>query len=203
MPAERGLPTAYHRALEAGMGVVVPVRDHDGRLVISDRPADTDSLSLESFLVERPVWPGSPPFLAIRVCAEGLARMLHRCLVSIEGVQPVLVGISVPDMAEYIDGHLPIFVRQSEHEPEPAYYEYAEGVWLESFERDWFDDRLLVAHLKTGKLVTVVSPEIHGREHMPMWELLAVLQSRLGELAGSIQLCTSIPQMAREYFCTS
>lgn len=200
MPEEKDLPSAYYRALEAGMGIVIPVRDHNGRLVIARGPATDGSLSFDEFLAERPVWPGDPPVLAVQVCAEGLSRLLHRSLRHIEGVVPFLFGMTAPDMQNYMDGHIPIYVRQSDLETQPPFYEFAEGVWLDSFERDWFDDRLIIQHLRTGKLVTVVSPEIHGRPHEPMWNLLRSLQDKLGELSGSIQLCTERPQEARTHF---
>ena len=200
MPEERDLPSAYYRALEAGMGVVIPVRDHDGRLVIAYGPATDESPSFDEFLAERPVWPGQAPILAIRVCADGLSRLLHRALLRAEGVVPYLFGMSVTDMPDYMDGQIPIFVRQSEHEPQPPYYELAEGVWLDSFERDWFDERLVLAHLRAGKLVTIVSPELHDRDHLDLWGRLRNLQHELKELSVRLQLCTSLPQHAREYF---
>jgi hypothetical protein len=200
MPEEKDLPSAYYRALEAGMGIVVPVRDHDGHLVIAHGPATDDAVAFDDFLAERPVWPGNPPIVAIRVCAEGLSRLLHRSLLKLEGVVPYLVGISVPDMPAYMEGQIPIFVRQSDHEPQPPFYEFAEGVWLDSFERDWFDERLIIQHLRAGKLVTIVSPEIHGREHGPLWEMIEKLQGKLGELGTSLQLCTERPQDARSVF---
>lgn len=200
MPEERDLPSAYYRALEAGMGIVVPVRDHDGQLVIAHGPASDDAVVFDDFLAERPFWPGNPPIVAIQVCAEGLSRLLHRSLLKLEGVVPYLVGISVTDMPAYMEGQIPIFVRQSDHEAQPPFYEFAEGVWLDSFERDWFDERLIIQHLKAGKLVTVVSPEVHGRDHEPMWAMLGQLQSKLGELASSLQVCTDIPQDARLQF---
>lgn len=200
IPEERDLPSAYYRALEAGMGIVVPVRDHDGQLVIAHGPASDDAVVFDDFLADRPVWPGNPPIIAIQICAEGLSRLLHRSLLRIDGLTPYLFGISVPDMPAYMEGQIPIFVRQSDHEPQPPFYEFAEGVWLDSFERDWFDERLIIQHLKAGKLVTVVSPEVHGRDHEPMWEMLRRLQTQLGELATSLQLCTDLPQEARLSF---
>lgn len=200
MPEEKDLASAYYRALEAGMGVVVPVRDHDGQLVISHGPASDQSISFDEFLAERPIWPGNAPVIAIAVCATGLSPMLHSSLLKADGLTPFLFGMSVSDMAAYLDGQLPVYVRQSEHEPQPPFYEFAEGVWLDSFERDWFDERLIIRHLRAGKFVSIVSPEINGREHEPMWEVIAKLQMALGELATSLQLCTDRPLDAREYF---
>jgi hypothetical protein len=200
MPEERDLPSAYYRALEAGMGIVVPVRDHDGRLVISCGPASDEASSFEEFLDERPVWPGRPPVVAIRVCADGLARLLTRALLHTEGIVPCLFGMSVTDMPAYMDGNIPIFVRQSEHEPQPPFYEFAEGVWLDSFERDWFDERLIMNHLRAGKLVTVVSPELHDRSQEDLWGRLKKLQDTLGDHAARLQLCTNQPQSARAFF---
>lgn len=200
MPEERDMISAYHRALESGMGVVVPVRDYDGRLVISRGPASSDAPPFDEFLDDRPVWPGRPTSVAIQICADGLSKLIHRSLRQVDGIMPYVFGISITDMAEYMDGLIPIFVRQSEHEPQPSFYEFAEGVWLDSFERDWFDERLIIQHLGAGKIVTVVSPEINSREHDKMWEMLAGLQGKLGDLANSIQLCTDKPAEARSFF---
>lgn len=200
MPEEKDLASAYYRALEAGMGIVVPVRDHDGHLVISHGPASKESVLFDEFLSERPIWPGSTPTMAIQVCASGLSPLFHRSLLKADGVAPYLIGMSVTDMPSYLDGQIPIYMRQSEHEPQPPFYEFAEGIWLDSFERDWFDERLIIQHLRAGKLVTVVSPEINGREHVPMWEMIAKFQEKVGELATSVQLCTDRPQSARDYF---
>ena len=200
MPGEKDLASAYYRALEAGMGIVVPVRDHDGQLVISHGPASDGSLSFDEFLAERPIWPGNVPVMAIQVCSDGLSPLLHRSLSEADGMAPYLFGISVTDLPPYLDGQIPIYVRQSEHEPQPPFYEFAEGIWLDSFERDWFDERLIIQHLRAGKLVTVVSPEINGREQEPMWDMIARLQVKLGDLVTSLQLCTDNPQAARDYF---
>lgn len=200
MPEEKDLASAYYRALEAGMGIVVPVRDHDGHLVISHGPASDQSAPFDELIAERAIWPGNAPVIAIQICANGLSPMMHRSLLKANGITPFLFGMSVPDIPTYLDGQIPIYVRQSEHEPQPPYYEFAEGVWLDSCERDWFDERLIIQHLRAGKLVSVVSPEINGREHEPMWEMVANLQEKLGELATSVQLCTTRPQEARAYF---
>lgn len=200
MPEEKDLPSAYYRALEAGMGIVVPVRDHNGKLAISCGPATDESPLFDEFLAERAIWPGQPPVMAIRVCADGLARLLHRALIKTEGLVPYLFGMSVTDMPAYMDGQIPIFVRQSEHEPRPPFYEFAEGVWLDSFERDWFDERLVLGHLHAGKLVAIVSPELHDRPNHDMWDRLKRLQGELGEFATRLQLCTANPQTARDFF---
>lgn len=200
MPEEKDLPSAYYRALEAGMGIVVPVRDHDGLLVISHGPASDQSASFDEFLAERPIWPGNTPVIALQVCSNGLSPLLHRSLLKASGLAPYLYGMTVTDIPGYLDGQIPLYVRQSEHETQPPFYEFAEGVWLDSFERDWFDERLIMQHLRAGKLVTVVSPETNGREHEPMWETIAKLQEKLGELAASLQLCTTRPHEALEYF---
>lgn len=200
MPGERDLPSAYYRALEAGMGIVVPVRDHSGRLVISAGPASDTSPRFDDFIAERPVWPGHPPIMAVRICADGLARMVHRSLANLDGIVPYIFGMSVADTAGYLDGQIPLFVRQSEHEPQPAFYELAEGIWLDSFERDWFDERLIIQHLRAGKLVCVVSPDLHGRPHANLWTVLKSLQGKLEELSCRLQLCTHLPAEARAFF---
>jgi hypothetical protein len=52
-------------------------------------------------------------------------------------------------------------------------------------------------HLRAGKEVCLVSPELHGRPHEPMWEM--VRAAGLDRDAG-IMLCTDLPDRARSFF---
>ncbi len=193
-------PAALTRALEAGFGISVPVRDRFESLVIASSPTLDGSLPLTEFLAERPIWPGRVPFLAIQVAAEGLHRLLGQALSGTERIAPYVFGMSVPETGHYLDGQIPVFVRQSEYEPMPAYYEVAEGIWLDALEREWYDERLILTHLRAGKHVAVVSSDLHDRPHDEQWTMLKSALRRIGDARMRVQLCTSKPDEAREFF---
>jgi hypothetical protein len=193
-------PAALSRALETGFGISVPIRDRFESLVIASSPALDGSLPLTEFLSERPVWPGRVPFLAIQVTSEGLQPLLRQALSGVERVAPYVFGMSVPETSHYLDGTIPVFVRQSEYETTPAFYEMAEGVWLDALERDWYDERLILAHLRAGKHVAIVSDELHNRPHDEQWAMLKAAWQRVGDARTRVQLCTSLPAEARDFF---
>ena len=53
-----------------------------------------------------------------------------------------------------------------------ALYERAAGVWMDAFESDWFSREVIEKHLAAGKMVAVISPEIHGRDPAAVWKTL-------------------------------
>lgn len=105
--------------------------------------------------------------------------------------------MSVPDALAYLEQGFNTFTRQSEYETEPAFYEKAEGVWMDCFNREWMNNDNIQRHLSGGKKVCLVSPELHEREYLPFWQKLAgmavVSDPRL-------MICTDYPEEARGFF---
>ena len=66
---------------------------------------------------------------------------------------------------------LPTFTRHTEVEPEPVLYDRAEPAsgWTTSPAAS-SPRSAIAAHLQAGKRVAVVSPELHGRDHEPVWD---------------------------------
>jgi hypothetical protein len=77
----------------------------------------------------------------------------------------------------------------------------AAGVWLDAFHSNWWDIDVIVRLLESGLGVCVVSPELHRRDHLEVWETLA----KAGEIAGTdrLMLCTDFPQDAKEFFANA
>ena len=59
--------------------------------------------------------------------------------------------MSVPDTKSYIDLHMQTYSRQSEFEQEPVFYNEVNGIWLDSFETEWYTPELIQAHLNLKK----------------------------------------------------
>lgn len=187
---------ALARAFERGWGVETDIRDYRGDLVISHDPANGKSQKFEALLAMHGKL-AEKPLLALNIKADGLLPLLMDALQRF-GIQPknyFLFDASLPEQFIYIKRGCRIFTRSSEFEPLPAFMERSEGVWLDQFTDC---DHIMTAIeplLATGKIVSVVSPELHGRGHEALWEYLL---SKKG--SDNLCLCTDKPDIAEEYF---
>jgi len=195
-PEEKNSPAALRRALAEGFGIETDLRDHAGRLVISHDPAGPDSFSAPDFLALcREINPLAP--LALNIKADGLRPLLKSLLQHHPAQNYFCFDMSVPETLLYHRDGLRFFTRESEHEPAPVLYAPAAGVWLDMFTGDWATPAHLSQHLQAGKQVALVSPELHGRPHLPFW---TSLRASPAARDPSLMLCTDHPQAAREFF---
>ena len=189
---ERNTLGAFEAAFARGWGVELDVRDLGGELVVSHDPPARGALPLAA-VVERHVAAGCPGVLAVNVKADGLEQLLRPAL------EPVGrwfgFDMSVPDARRYAHDGLPFFTRHSDLEGEPALYDAAQGVWLDDFAGGFVAEDRIAAHLAAGKRVAVVSPELHGRDHLAAWA-----QWRAWDVwdSADVLLCTDHPGTARE-----
>jgi hypothetical protein len=193
---EKNNAIAFERALEAGYGIETDVRDAVGTLVISHDMPRGGEMELGDFLRRCARFPDARP-LALNVKADGMQRAMAAQL-SACGVHGHFVfDMSVPDALAYIREGVPAFTRLSEFEPIPAFLARATGVWLDAFESDWFETDAIRGLLDAGKQVCVVSPELHGRNHVELWRRLRESDTHR---SPSMALCTDYPDKAREFF---
>lgn len=198
VPDERNSRVALERAFERGYGVETDVRDRNGALVIShDLPAD-DGLMSFAELLDLHRRHGHPGTLAVNVKADGLQDLLRAAFAAVPGAAYFVFDMAVPDAVQYVRRGMPAYTRQSEYEAVPSFYEQAQGVWLDAFDRDWFGAETVEAHLAAGKRVALVSPELHGRPHAAAWETWRFLARRAD--AGALAVCTDFPDQADRYF---
>ncbi len=186
---------AFKRSFNLGFGTETDIRDHDGTLVISHDPADSDSLLANLFFeIHAAIDPALP--LALNVKADGLQRWVKNEFERFRLSNAFVFDMSVPDARGYLSEGIPCFTRHSELEPVPAFYDQAVGVWLDGFDSDWFmeTEDVIGRHLAAGKRVCIVSPELHRRPHAECW-------SRLAEMSylkdPRLMLCTDFPEEAR------
>jgi hypothetical protein len=197
--AEMNGAQAFRRAREAGFGVETDVRDLGGELVVSHDPPRPGAMPLEAFLdLFQRAGPELP--VAVDVKADGIDALLAAALRRRGLERWFAFDMSVPDALRYARAGLPFFTRQSEHEPSPALYEAARGVWVDAFERDWVEREVVAGHLAAGKSVALVSPELHGRPPEPFWSALAAwCAGGFRATAGAeLFLCTDHPARARD-----
>jgi len=188
---------AIFASLDQGYGVETDVRDWSGKLVISHDPIMEPKLELRE-IFEYYVKLNSAATLALNVKSDGLSDMVKKCLARYQISSYFVFDMSVPDALSYLKNRLNVFTRQSEYENSPSYYDLAKGVWLDEFHRHWITGEIIEGHIRNGKKVAIVSPELHGRPHEAEWEDYKEVFHRIG--TDNLMLCTDFPDLARQYF---
>lgn len=197
-PAEGNTLSAFERAFRAGVGVELDVRDAAGRLVVAHDPPDDRATppDFEDVLRLHRRW-APDACLAVNVKAAGLHALLGELIRAYEVRDYFAFDMAVPDMFGYAAAGLTFFTRQSELEDPPALLDRAAGVWVDGFHTDWATADVLSTHWGAGKRVAFVSPELHGRANLPVWDMLRGMSE---PATGGLILCTDFPEAARGYF---
>ncbi|MCS6766966.1 MAG: hypothetical protein MO847_11470 [Candidatus Protistobacter heckmanni] len=180
------------RACDYGFGIETDVRDLDGELVIAhDMPVRAgNTLGVEEFLDI--VKDGNPQaWLALNIKSDDLCLSLYRLLNQYGIGNYFVFDMSVPEMAAYRRIGMPFFTRRSDLELMPALLESSLGVRLDAFATPYFPARSASADLDAGKMLGLVSPELHNRPHMAAWRDWRPL---LGQ--DPVLLCTDYPDQA-------
>ena len=193
---EKNTQTAFERSFSMAFGTETDLRDRNGELVISHDPALQDALPAESFFMAYRQQLEDLP-LALNIKADGLQKLLAAALAEHQIRNYFVFDMSVPDMIAYIKAGLRVFTRQSEYEPNTVLYEQSQGVWIDGFKTDWVDEATIEKHLKHGKQVCLVSPDLHGRPFEAFWGKLAKMPVTS---SPNLMLCTDHPEQARKIF---
>lgn len=193
---EKNSVDAIKKAFDQGLGIESDIRDMNETLVISHNPADsTCPLAEEVFELMKKNQ--DKYCFAINIKADGLKDMLSELLTKYQLDNYFTFDMSVPQMLEYREKGIRYYTRQSEYEKEPVLYEDAAGVWVDAFEDDeWITEELLQRHLKNGKIVCIVSPDLHKKENLKFWERLSSYKLDWKQM----MLCTDNPDEAKVFF---
>ncbi len=202
--AEQNSLAAFRDAFERGYGVELDVRDLAGQLVISHDPPIQAQLTFDDVLALQAGYPDAP-VIAINIKADGLTAAVGEALARHPNARAAFCfDMSVPDALHYLRAGLPAFTRHSEYETVPSFYDRAQGIWLDAFEDPWVGPAQILAHLRAGKRVAIVSPELHRKPHEEAWGLwrsvLAEADLPAGLVARQLMLCTDFPDDARAFF---
>lgn len=192
---EKNTTLSFERSFSLGFGTETDVRDYNGNLVIShDIPTESSLLIDDFFKIYKTQ---SYSTLALNIKSDGLQSILKSKLREYNIQNYFVFDMSIPDSIGYINNNMKLFSRQSEYEKIPVFYDQAEGIWLDGFNEEWYDLDLITDHIKKGKKVAIVSSELHGRDHMGLWEFIRT--SNLDKEEKLI-LCSDFPELASEYF---
>jgi len=191
-PSEKNTETAFYRSFALDFGTETDVRDCMGELVISHDMPRGEEMTLTTLLA---LMGKDQQLLAINIKADGLAKLLCKTMSDYHRANWFVFDMSIPDTREHLAVGNPVFARMSEVEQNPVWFDRVEGVWLDSFDNEWFDLALISGLLNQGKRVCVVSSELHGREYTSLWTKLLPLAT-----ADRLILCTDFPVKAKEFF---
>jgi hypothetical protein len=103
--------------------------------------------------------------------------------------------MSIPDLRSHLNVGNPVFIRISDVEKDEIWINEAQGIWLDSFKNNWFDNKLVTNYLDSDKKVCIVSPELHKRPHIALWTQLKEISSY-----DNLILCTDFPDKANSFF---
>jgi hypothetical protein len=187
---EKNSSEAFVRSFTNRFGTETDVRDHHGALVISHDFPVGQPMELECFL-EIYTKIGLQLPLALNIKADGLQKLLTSILEKFKVMQHCFVfDMSVPDMLGWLKTSIPVFTRHSDIEPDPVLYDRVQGVWLDGFYSTWWNADTIRRHLDRGKRVCVVSPELHGRDPVQAWDILAPCN----DCGPALMVCTDAPE---------
>lgn len=194
---EKNREISFDRSFKLGYGTETDIRDYKGELVVSHDIPDENSLKIDDFFrIYKKYLPSNLP-LALNIKSDGLQLKLKEKLIEYGIEQYFVFDMSIPDTLGYLRNNLITFTRQSEYEQVPVFLEVCQGVWLDSFGDQWYEGEVLLNHLQNDKMVAIVSPELHKRNHFEFWRYLK--DNKYHEL-NNIILCTDLPEEATEFF---
>lgn len=193
---EKNTLNAIKAALENGYGFESDIRDYCEKLVISHNIASASSPDAEKVMSMLHEHQDKYCF-AINIKADGLIEPLKLLLKRYHISNYFTFDMSVPQMIEYKQAGLSFFTRKSEFEPEPVMYAEATGIWVDAFEDDsWITSSLLNKYLADGKIVCIVSPDLHGKSNIIFWNRLKNFDIGF----ENVYLCTDQPDEAKKFF---
>lgn len=193
---EKNTLIAFIRALENGFGIETDLRDLDGGLVISHDIPTASAIRVAEFIEIYQAHPVSAP-IALNIKSDGLHGLIDELITDAKFKSVFVFDMAVPDMLGYLKNHIPTFTRLSEYEPHPVFLKDCSGVWLDAFESEWYGIEKINSLLNQRKKISIVSPELHGRPHLALWNLIRAHNFHRNNLTS---ICTDFPMQAKEYF---
>ncbi len=190
---EKNTLAAIQRAFDNGYGIETDIRDYSGNLVVAHNIGDANCPLFEEVLrIYRQM--NCDLFLALNVKADGIQELLEKLLEKYSVTNYFVFDMSIPEQVVYRTNGFRYFTRLSDYETEPVLLQDADGVWMDEWEKSWIDTDAVMRYLNMGKRVSIISPEIHGRERHLLWDKLKNIKS------DNLFLCTDVPEEACSFF---
>jgi len=193
---QNGLP-AFEKAFKNGFGIETDIRDYNSQIVISHGIPNGNEPTLEKLLeIYKKIGKNLP--IALDIKSSELQEPLSKLLEKYEIENYFLFDMAIPDAIKYtkIDD-IKIYTRQSEYEMTPNLYKESSGIWMDEFYDDWIDIKHIEKHIKNNKQIALVSPELHGKDHIKRWSAWKKIEQKLDY---RLSICVNYPNEANLFF---
>jgi hypothetical protein len=166
---------AIVKSVRNGFSLETDIRDSDRKIVVSHDPTYCTStlLTLDILLDELQASGNSQQMMALNVKADGLSLIEGKVLDRVKDLQNQLYffDMSIPETMRYSRASMPFAIRASEYESitdigHTVWPSKPSAVWVDGFHDDWFLEHNGTSILRLADifLLTIVSPELHGRD---------------------------------------
>lgn len=185
---------AFERSFDKGLGTETDLRDICGEIVISHNMPKGDEMTFRDLLK---IVDGRNLPLALNIKADGQCDEIKKILKEFNHTNYFTFDMSIPDMVVQMNHGLNVYTGQSDILPQPVLIEKASGVWLDSFNGEWFDEKVLLSLLEMNKNICIVSADLHKRDVSEQWSKLKSFSCISDK---RITLCSDIAEKAQNFF---
>lgn len=184
-PDERNSFKALTSAIDKNLGIETDIRDHLGRVVVRHDmgfDAELDLNDLLNLVGEKELK------IALNVKASEMGPALAKLFLESEPKNYFFFDLAIPDLRKYLDLGLNTYCRVSEVEQQLVWSKEIKGVWVDTFSGLTVSKNMIDEFLGMNLDVSLVSEEIHGREHLHFWDVVSeyINDSR-------VSVCTDYP----------
>ena len=173
---------AIQAALDLGFSVETDVRVLGNRLVISHDSPGPEALDFENIS-------GMQGSFAFNIKEDGLADYAENFTDFLLKSNSFFFDGSVPDIYCFKQKGIPHALRLSEFENTVPWT--SPFIWVDSFDLEWWNLKDLIQQYSSTSKMIFVSPELHGRSHLQMWNNLSAL---ITDPVSNIGICTDYPE---------
>ena len=185
---------AFERSFDKGFGTETDLRDICGKIVISHNMPEGDEITFSELLE---LMDGRTLPLALNIKADGMIDEIKKILTHYEHTNYFTFDMSIPDMVVQMNKNVCVYTGCSDILNPPVLLGKAQGVWLDSFNSEWFDENIVKGYLLQEKKVCIVSADLHQRDVLEQWDKIKNFSCLLD---NNIMLCTDEPEQAKNYF---
>ena len=191
---ERNKKASFINSFDNNFGTETDLRDCCGEIVISHDMPKGDEIRFEEVLK---IMNGRNLPLALNIKADGQSKEILKLLKKYNHTNYFTFDMSIPDLVVQIKEGLNVFTGLSDILKEPVLLDDSKGVWLDSFNSDWFDETIIDILISKNKKVCIVSSDLHKRENLNQWK---IIKKSKNFNSDNLMLCTDTPDIAKEYF---
>lgn len=191
---EKNKKQAFINSFRLGYGTEADLRDIKGKIIISHDMPKGDELSFEELLQ---LMDGRNLPLALNIKADGQIEAILELLAKYNHTNYFTFDMSIPDLVVQCEAGANAFSGMSDVQPLPIMLQNVCGIWLDSFNSDWYQAELVDSILTSGKKVCIVSSDLHKRDTEDQWNKIKSVKQID---SSNLILCTDQPIEATKFF---